>query len=181
MSSNNNRFASTNFITSTNNLRDILKRCKKCYKITMNASLIMPIESVSETRLPKVRFQKYFLLANFKTGENLGHWVGIAVFPHEKLCVIIDPGNRYRDYPIVVSHIQNFCKLNKLNIFDYATKFQQDSSFICGQLCTFFCAKIHLYSFQELLNFRDVIKSYTISSNEENMMSFVQKHFDISF
>ena len=147
----------------------------------MNTSLIMPIESMSETKLARVGSQKYFLLANFPTGENLGHWMGIAVFPHENLCVVIDPGNRYQQYPIVVSHVQNFCKLNKLNIFNYATKFQQNSSFICGQLCTFICAKIHSFSFQELLNYRDVIKSYTISSNEENMMSFVQKHFAVSF
>ena len=188
MSSNNNRFSDRRFITSVVDLRNLLKQCSKCYKLTENANFIFPIESLDGVYVPANKEKKSFLIVNIKTGksgsvddETIGHWIGLACYLTNKQCVIIDPGNRYRDYPDVMTQLQNFCKLNKLEMFNYATQFQQNSSFICGQLCAFFCAKVHWLSFSELLTFRNMIRSYSIHFNEENMMSYVQKHFKITF
>ena len=175
-------FSDPRFVTSTEDLCKILSKCRSCYNLTLDGSLILSIQSLENLKLPASKQSRFFLFVNILTGEKkIGHWIGLCCDTEKSVCFVIDPANRFHEHQDTLTRVKQFCQLNKLQMFNYAVKFQLEASFICGQLCCFFCAKFHsLSSFRELLELRDVIKSYTIEFNERHMVSYIQKHYATS-
>ena len=179
---NSATFSDARFVTSTEDLRKILSKCPSCYNLTLNGSLILSVDSLEGLKLPTSKQSRFFLYVNILTAEKtVGHWIGFCCDTEKSVCFVIDPANRFHEHQDTLTRVKQFCQLNKLQMFNYAVKFQLEASFICGQLCCFFCAKFHsLSSFRELLELRDVIKSYTIEFNERHMVSYIQKHYATS-
>ena len=177
-----NRYSDPRYVTSSEDLKNILARCKKCYKLTLQASLILPIESLGEMMLPKNHQKKFYAIVHVKSKQSsLGHWISLSCYLTEKKAVIIDPSNKYRFSNSTVHYIRLFCQKNHLSEINYAVQLQSPHSLACGQICVAMCGKTHNSSIQQILNVRKLIKTYSVAFNEHHLISYAKKHFAISF
>ena len=174
-------YTDPSFVTSGDKLKSILSKCKTCYKLTLKGSLILPIESLGQVVLPKIHQKKFFIIIHLKsTDEQIGHWIAAACYLSQRRCVIIDPSNKYRHSETCVQKITQFCKTHNLTELNYATQFQGSKSFACGQLVLAMCAKMHSHTLKQFLDLRKLIRSFTISFNEHQMVLTMKRHFDTS-
>ena len=173
-----NPFSNPRFITTCTDLQSILSRCFKCYKLTLNGTLVVPLHVLSHLMLPKKKQNKFCLIIHVPH-FGLGHWILISVYFDQGQAFIIDPANQFHKCLSSVNIIRTFCKNNTLSGFDFAAKFEASSSYSCGQLCLAIVAKTSLFSFNQMLELRKLIRSYSVEFNEYHLMLFMQRHFNV--
>ena len=57
-----NPFSNPRFITTCTDLQSILSRCFKCYRLTLNGALVVPLHVLSHLMLPKQNQDKLCLI-----------------------------------------------------------------------------------------------------------------------
>ena len=176
-----NQFSHPKYITSESDLRNILVKCSICYRLTLKGELIVPLQALHNLMLPKPNQKNYFLVVHIPQKKQVGHWLCMAVFGSQKKVVIIDPANQYSSSAITVNAIHQFCRNNHLKEINFSTQCQSRTSYCCGQICIFFCKKMHNSTLLQLLELRKTIKSNSIHFNEHHMVHTVQQHFKVLF
>ena len=180
----NNQFNHPKYITTGSELKQILSNCSSCFRLTLKGNLIVPLDNLKTFILPTSNQAKFCLLVNLKHRDDslVGHWICLLIWKTHKKCIIVDPSNEYHHSPVTVASIHSFCIHNGLKEINFSTKCQSQSSFVCGQICLFFCEKMHKSVYpRQILELRKTIKSYTIPFNELHMIRNVKRHFKVVF
>ena len=174
------QYSNKKYVTTSDDLKRIIANCPICYKITMNAALILPIHQLPKILLPKTKQTKFFLIVHIASNR-IGHWIALSVYLNDSQCIVIDPANEYKKTNEIVNYIRKFCINNKLTLIDYGTKMQTNGSNNCGQLCLAFLGKMCTSNFNTMINLRTIVKSYSVEFNEHHLTIFTQQHYNVSF
>ena len=182
----NTKFSKPCYVTTSKRLKNLLMKCKRCWKITSNGSFIIPIDSLpllSFTKLPQTKFFIFLHVSNNERSRKFctGHWLGLAIYLSQRKCLIFDPANQIKQWENTMQIIHEFCNKNKLKCIDFNLKCQDEGSYICGQECLAMCAKMHNNTLRQLLNLRTLLKQYDVDSIENKMVSFAEDHFVTKF
>ena len=177
-----NEFSDRSYVTTDQYLRRAIANCHKCNYITLNGGLILRSDRLPFMLLPK-RKQKYFMIVHVRetlTASPIGHWFCCSIFPQSGHCLIIDPSNQIHSYRNVDTFLREFCNKNTLKPLYFNTKFENNNSYICGQLVLFMCYLTSVKSLKQMLEFRSFIRSKPINTVERYMISFVTRHYKIN-
>ena len=71
-------FSDPRFVTSTEDLCKILSKCRSCYNLTLDGSLILSIQSLENLKLPASKQSRFFLFVNILTGEKKKSGIGLV-------------------------------------------------------------------------------------------------------
>ena len=155
-------------VTSTEDLRNILLKCDKCQKITLNGNLIIP-----HSRLPKLNLkdvgkrEKYCITTNTKLqGEGVGHWFSIIINRRTGQAFLLNGLSTVTLDKNVKANIKLFCKKNSLQLVDLSFPYQDKNSSKCGQLACFIVFKTHSVSIKKFLAFRKMMLNNSDKTNE---------------
>ena len=167
----------SNFITSEEDIRRMLKSCAKCTVITNNAALILAHTELPYLHLNKLGYKKYSLIINSVIGDSkIGHWFTLLVFQN-RYAVICDGLNRIIRDKDIMQNLQYFCKENKLSLKDLSFLCQRLSSQKCGYIALFFTAKASILNYFSFIKLIKMLNHGSINSKEKYIMKFVQHHF----
>ena len=175
-----NQYSDPKYITTSVDLKNIISRCQKCFNITLNGSLIVPLNSLPTLTLPKTNQKKYFVIVHI-SNHRIGHWVAIAIYRNNSKAILIDPANEINNSQASLDCVQAFCELNKLQIVDFATRTQSSHTNVCGQIVTAFLGKMSDFNYNSFLNLKQIMRSYSVEFNEHHLTSYTQQHFNVSF
>lgn len=163
-----------NHLTNGNDLRLLMKSCKKCTK-----SIEFGQHIVSHKQLPLFRPKQKqtaftFITSNFP-GE-IGHWANIFV-TRNKTAFLCDGLNYVQTRPDVMSNIVHFCRNNnfQLNILDLRCQLEKSS--VCGFITMYMIYVFTHFSLKQFISLEKLFKRNSIKTNEKLILECVQKHF----
>lgn len=179
-----NKFSNLKYVTTDVELQNTIANCPKCYKLTLYGSLIVPQTALPNIVLQKKKQNKFFMVIHLQSSyltSNIGHWLAACVYTQQSCVIVIDPSNNFHKDPTTPSLLNQFCKKNKLRLFNFNTLLQSKSSVICGQICLFFCMKMESHTFPQMLALRNILRNHSVPFNEWHMLKFVQRHYKVTF
>lgn len=163
-------------VTSTNDLKQIIKKCPKCQKLTKNGDLI-----ISHDQLPSIllkndypRQKKFHIISNFVL-RGLGHWINLLVV--QKKLYYFNGLTHLKIDPDLKKNILKFCKNNDLKFIDLSFPYQKSRSDRCGQLSCYLVYKSHTVNINSLMDFRKMMMQNSVATNENYMIRKMKKHF----
>ena len=180
MNSNSKWITSGDFIAKT------LKKCKKCFKITDQARMIIPHNKLLSLSLPNIKnFNKFAIIVNSETNDSsLGHWFTLVIFRETLLnnhfLVLCDGLNKiFSNHPNIMQNIFSFCKKNQLKFLNLDLRYQLPRSLCCGHLALFIVARATNLSFRGFLIMKKTLQRHSIATNEKYMLNFTTSHFKL--
>ena len=178
-------FADSKYITTIDNLRDILQKCTLCNKLTLNGSLIMPCDKLSTIKLPNNKQKKYFLIIHVpsrsESNNFLGHWLGCCINTQTKQCLLVDSANVVPSQTGTMHYISNFCNANRLTLLNFNLMFQDKSNVLCGQYQLYICSIFSKRSLRQTLNLKYMLQKYNLKKLAYFIIQQVERHFHIKF
>ena len=194
---NRNPFSNEKYVMTNRDLENTLTRCKNCFKLTLNGSLIYHIKDLGQITLPtQTRNQhKYFIFVFVQPynstalhskdsrhrKQTLGHWLSIACDIVTRNCLVIDAANNLDSYPNVIEQIDLFCRKNHLSWLPFGINFEGEGSKICGVTALYFCYQFTKLSLQGLIRLRSMMQSHDILHIENQIVKSVENHFKIVY
>ena len=178
------KYSNPRYITSSKQLKNLLTKCKHCWKLTAKGSLITSIDSLPLISIEKLPQKKCFIILHVKNKNRLrstGHWLSLAIYLTQRKCLIFDPANQIKGWENAMENIGKFCSKNKLKSIDFALKCQNEESFVCGEEVLAMCGKMHHSTLRQFFNLRSLLKKYDINSIEHKIVSFAEDHFRTKF
>ena len=166
------------FLTTGEDIRRLLSRCKTCFSITNNGNYVIFHTKLSELIIPKRN--KISLIINSEENENIvGHWFSLIIYNNKRI-FLCDGLDQVRKEPHVLKNIKLFCTNNNLILSSFSVRLQLKSSKKCGFLSLFWTYKLSILSLKAFINLRTVMVQQSIYSNETRAIKLVKKHFGIS-
>ena len=172
----------TTYITSTNELHEIIQRCPKCKHATLNGTFIIPFHHLTAILLKKYHNQKNFcLILNSEIGSHkVGHWFSIIIY-QKKYAILCDGLNEIKFNTQIMQYIKHFCSINNLKLIDLSCKYQQIQSKKCGYLALGMVLFSHKFTFKNFLKFKKIFKKNSTETNENYIFKLTKKHFNLKF
>ena len=168
------------FLTTGEDIRKLLTRCKKCYSITNNGNYVIFHTKLLELIIPKKK--KIGIIVNSQADERLvGHWFTICVYQErgERHCYLADGLDQIRKEPEILKNIKSFCTNNHLTFSSISVRLQLKSSKKCGFIALFWIFQLSISSLNAFKNLRKIMIQQSIHSNEARALRLVKKHFKI--
>ena len=172
----------SSYITSTNELRQIIEKCSKCQHNSSNGTFIMPFHHLTSIFLKNYPRQKNFgfILNSEKDNQKVGHWFCIIIY-QKKFAILCDGLNEIKLNTEIMLVIRQFCLNNKLQFIDLSCRYQQIQSKKCGFLALGILFLSHKYSFKAFMNLKKILKTNSIETNENYLFKIMKKHFGLKF
>ena len=171
------------FITSKDDLLDIISKCPKCLNSTGNGTFIMSYDQLCTIRLTeKYANQKVinFIINSSKSDGVIGHWANIVIF-NRKMLFFLDGLNEMKNNPEIMNCIYTFSEKNNLKLYQFNVRYQSKRSKKCGFLACFIVHKSTQSTVSKFLNLRKLLVQNSIKTNEQSMLNSVKKTFKIKF
>lgn len=156
---------------SGEDIKNILKNCRLCFNIISKGKHIYSPFEILSLILPSSK--KTAIILNTHD-----HWLSLLIF--KKFCLVVDSLDEVQNWPDVMTCISTFCKNNHLKLLLFHSKFQTNSSQICGSLQCYCIFKFSLLSLLGFLKLRTSINRNCPSTNERAMMKSVRRHFKLN-
>ena len=179
------KMSSTNkerYLTTGEDIKNLLARCKKCNSITDGGKNI-----VFHAELPNLNIamkNKVAVIVNTADGEQVGHWFLLTCFRNLKTanakCFIVDTLGQVKKEPNIMKNVKLFCRNNHFTLLNYNLKIQRSDSLACGYLVLFFLFKFSIMSLNEFLSLKRVMTRQSINTNEKIALKATKNHFRIN-
>ena len=175
-------FSSKKWVTTNDHLVKLLKRCDKCWKLTLYGKLIIHYDEIDLLKIPQ---KKYTFILNTKskysTDDKLAHWVCFHLNCTTKKALIYDSLNSIElAHPHVATYLLTFCKSINFELHSLKLKTQQPHNFTCGYHVLWMLHKTHKLNFSALLSIKTVFLPYSIKQRETFVMKSVLNDFAIT-
>ena len=167
------------WITTDKQIRDIVKKCRKCWKITNDGQLILPYDNIRTVKISGNK-RTYILNTNSINDPEtrIGHWISLHIDMKNKQAVLFDSLNSIRkQHPIVYNYLNDFCKKQGIYLHVLKLRTQQTSSVTCGLHSVWFTNKSHHSSINALLKLPHLFSAYTIAKREKHVLSNIDSLF----
>lgn len=164
-------FKDTSHRLSGEDIKNILQKCHLCFKLIAKGKHIYSPHEILSLILPSSK--KTAIILNTHD-----HWLSLLIFK-KKYCLVVDSLDEVQNWPDVMTCISTFCKNNHLKLLLFHSKFQSDSTQICGSLTAYCIFKFSLLSLLGFLKLRSTFNQNCISTNERAMMKSVRLHFKL--
>ena len=166
-------------VTTKENLLQILSKCSKCLRSTLNGRLIMSIEELSPLKLKNyLKERKFNLIINTRNDGTTGHWFNLIIFD-KKHIFLCDGLNEVYSNTYIMGKIKNFAINNNLILHNFKIKYQPKTSKKCGFLALFQVYKTNAINFSEFLKFRKMLLRNSVTTNEKLMLKQMKSHFKL--
>ena len=174
-------FTNKKWITTDENIKNLLKQCKQCFASTLNGNLVLPYNKLETLNVSKL---KYTLILNTNSSDNVtgsvGHWLVYHVNVLSKLSIIHDSLNEIeRCHQDVLLQIRLFCKKNNLKLIILGLVTQRKENLNCGLHSLWFTHKCHGYNSNALLKLKKVFAPYSVNERERYIMNETLSIFKI--
>ena len=100
------------WVTTDKQLKELLKRCRKCWKITNNGTHIFPYDNIENIDL-KTRKNTFILNTNAISNitGTVGHWITLHIDLNAKHAILFDSLNNFKSHhPVVYNCLHRYCK-----------------------------------------------------------------------
>ena len=182
-----NLYTSKRWITTDVQIKDILKKCDQCWKLTLNGSLILPYSDLESISLQD-NVQTFILNTNDANTENdeneakndqkVGHWFFFSADQKNKRAVLFDPlNNLQKNYPNASNYIKTYCKSKHLKLLILNMQTQKDASKACGFHVVWMTHKYHDMSLKEIVQMKDIFALNSPSANESYVVNEILTTF----
>ena len=176
-----NTFADTKYLTTNEDIRAILKRCKRCLKTSGDGNFILLLDELHDYRINMNPQSKMSLFINTQksneTTLEIGHWILLCC--KGRKCIVLnslqETDQRTKLY------IETFCRNNKLTSHYFSARYQDKTSKSCGFLCLFMHSQFTHNNLHSLYKMRHSILTTPVKYVEAAMIKKVSKHFRIRF
>ena len=179
------KMSSTNkkkYLTTGEDIKDLLTRCKKCHSITDGGKNIVFHTELSNLNIAMKN--KVAVIVNTTNGEQVGHWFLLACFRNLKTtnakCFLVDTLGQVKKEPNIMKNVELFCRNNHFTFLNYNLKIQKSDSLACGYLVLFFLFKFSILSLNEFLSLKRVMTRQSINTNEKIALKATKNHFRIN-
>ena len=161
-------------LTNGNDLRTLMKTCRRCSKSVEFGLHIILHKQLSFIRLKQRQTAFTFLSCNMP-GE-IGHWANIFVTKNN-IALLCDGLNYVQTRPDVMSNIMNFCRNNNLHLKNLDLRCQLEKSSICGYVSMYMVYAFSHFTLKQFLSLEKLFKRNSIKTNEKLVLTCVQQHF----
>ena len=168
-------------VTSAEDLRRMLHKCKKCWQITANGHAIKAYDELQHIRLKDKRRNHCIIvntLDSYNNKDYVGHWFNVLVY-NKQIAVVCDGLNTVKQMPEVWSAVKLFCLNNQLEIHYFSTRYQLKRSDICGYLACFFASKCHNSTLSSLRSLKKLFNRNSIKTNEKYIVNRLKHHLSL--
>ena len=167
------------YITSKNDLMEILSGCNRCFNSTLKGALV-----ISHKQLPHIslnylsKLKNLCLIIHSGTNNETAHWFNLVIY-NRKTVLLCDGLNQIKTNQEIMSNIASFCRTNRLVFHDFKLRYQTKTSKKCGYLACFFAYKLTSSTFHNFLKFQRMLVQNSVATNEQFMMQRVISHFNL--
>ena len=165
-------------ITTENDVRSILRLCRKCNRLTNNATYILAHSQLPNIALSTRKHQTHGLIINSESGGRLGHWFTLLIY-NNRFLIVCDGLCKAMKESDIVSNILIFCRKNNLILKDLDFRCQPRNSLKCGYIALFFIAKASQLQYRSFLRMINMLTQYSIGSREGYVLKYVARHFKL--
>ena len=171
-------------ITSADDLRQMLHKCRKCWRMTVNGSMIKSYDELYHVHIKK-NIQNCAIIVNTLAISDVshsplavGHWFNILIY-NKQFAFICDGLNKVRQMPEVWRAIEVFCINNRLKIHYFTARYQLKNSDLCGYLACYFVSKCHNSTFRALLSLKKLLNNNAIKTNQRYIVTALKRHLSL--
>lgn len=178
-----NQFADDRFLSTNLDIKNVLKKCKQCYKTSGNGELIFLSNELESYRIATTPLRKLTIFLNIQEmhdpSTSVGHWILLCVKRSIRKCMVFDSlaTTDLRTRKI----IDTFCKNNNIVSHYFNARYQMPSSKTCGYLSMFIHSRFTHSGLKALLKLRKSIVSTPVKFVELSFMRKMSKHYALPF
>ena len=183
-----NIFRNDHWITTNEEIKNILKNCSQCWNSTLNGRLILPYNEIGSFPLQQ-KTQTFIINAHNehneehpkKDGNNvIGHWILLSFDKTAQTAILFDPLNSLKKLHPHVSHfLETYCKNLKFQLKFLNVKTQANQSKACGFHVIWMTHKCHNLNVHGVIELSHISNTHSILNNESNIVRDVFKTFHL--
>ena len=171
--------ASDKWVTTDDELRNVLKKCNYCSKITNNGENIVSYKELNTIKINKSK--KCCIVINTaknNTNGKLGHWITLYYYCGQAL--VYDPLNTlHKLHPLVCFEIKSYCNKNNIKLKYLSIRTQTPNSLACGFHNVWFIHNSHKINTKGIMKLEKMLTNFSIKNREKFIISDVLKSFHV--